>query len=223
MMIKKTNKFRKKIKIITAWPNIYVDVAILRGDNIVAGIEVKETHKVKDEKSGTIGLPFIEVEAKEILKNPLSLVPITDSFKLANCVKCRNVKKEFDAKLFKIARETKTKLPTRYFRHSFTVCWHCKKWIIVFAWPLERDHEIYYEDPKVYPFPRQIKYVYSKIEGRKCWVNTCSYCGYVQAPTFLYSKRHNVFWGFDCHGEDLLRDQMVLAHFWHAGEFRVYS
>lgn len=171
------------------------DVAVLGENNeFVAAIEVKVTHAVSEGKHWQMGLPYIEVEGEAILNNPYLWKPIRDKFKPIKCNNCMNLLDSYKERARLIAKKSGVAFPTEYYRTAYIECWKCKKEILIFAWPRQRENM----EPVRQPRPRSIQYRYSKMAGQKYWMNTCPYCNMSQGDFFIFSEPDSPLFGFDC-------------------------
>jgi predicted RNA-binding Zn-ribbon protein involved in translation (DUF1610 family) len=186
------------------------DVALSSNDEVLAAIEVRVTHEVPEDKAKSIGLPFIEVSGEDILKDPMNWYPLKDHFKPFSCTTCDSAKRQFWHKLQEVSNSTGVTLPREYYRTTTSHCWKCKKEILVFDWPGNRDSDAVPNEPR----PNSIQYRYSKTVGHKYWANTCPYCHQIQGNFFMFSEPDSNFFGFRS-GEDTVEDyqhdMLVLA------------
>jgi hypothetical protein len=111
-----------------------VDVGIMSNDEIIAGIEIKVTHEVDENKNKNIDIPFIELEGKTIIENSSKWIPIKDNFKRYVCIECRN----YETKLndyFKLCDKISKKYGIEYKYNQYVVglknCWKCNREIIL--------------------------------------------------------------------------------------------
>lgn len=167
------------------------DVALLVGEIAEAAVEIRATHAVDEAKADRLPVLFIEVDGFEIIENPAVWKPIIDNFRPLICRKCKSTYLMFQAKMQRVAKANKIKLPAAYYRYGLCKCWKCKREIIVFAWPKDGLHDE--SAPRVEPIPRTIRYRFSKTAGDKYWVNTCSHCQSIQGDFFLYSEPDGPF------------------------------
>ncbi len=151
-----------------------VDVAIYVEKIITAAIEIKHTHAVGDEKQQTIGLPFLELLAQDVLENSVVWKPNLDEFPSFECQDCLETKQIFWKYLNSLSRITKISLPRAHFRATGFTCWNeaCLAEYLVFDWPERKEGK----EPPVIDRPSTIQYRYSKTTGSKSWVNTCPQC-----------------------------------------------
>jgi len=178
-----------------------VDVALLVEGVPQAAVEIRATHAVDDIKAKRLSVPFIELDANEVIQNPTLWNPIKDNFKPLVCSQCRSTWLRFQAKAKQIAQATNVELPTAYYRYGIHKCWKCKREILVFTWPSGEDKApVLFENqaPKLKPIPRTIQYRFSKMAGTTYWVNTCPYCKAIQGDFFLNMEPDGAFFGVHC-------------------------
>lgn len=65
-----------------------VDVALMGIDGPVAAVEIHVTHRVNATKAEDLELPFIELEAEDLIDDSLNWYPIQDRFKRWTCKLC---------------------------------------------------------------------------------------------------------------------------------------
>ena len=189
---------------------VIVDVGLLVKGRVQAAVEVKVTHEIDEEKLRKMSIPFIEVDGNEIIENPYLWKSLRDTFNSFICEECKDTFIKFQRKARRIARKCNIELPKAYYRYGITVCWKCKKEIIVFAWP---------EDglkPGVKPYPRTIRYCYSRTMDSRYWANTCPYCGAIQGNFFLYMEPDGPFFGLNIEEDSIeafKRDMLRIAFY----------
>lgn len=74
-------------------PPYVLDVALVRGEHVVMGLEVFVTHGVEAGKRAWLtasGLPWFEVDAAHVLKRPMPWKAISSSLGLVQCQDCRD-------------------------------------------------------------------------------------------------------------------------------------
>lgn len=167
-----------------------VDVCLFKNDIKLAGIEIKATHPVDDQKKSTINFPFIEVNALDVIENPLLLDPITDNFFSYKCKSCKDKEvKEYGA-INLLAKKYNIEFSKDYIPKIIT-CNLCQEDILVFTW---KNHSVYQETmPNYRPIPRTIRYRFSRTMNKYYWVNTCPYCNAIQGDYFLFIDHDGPF------------------------------
>ena len=175
---------------------VIVDVALLNGEKTIAAVEIRFSHKVGEKKISMLSVPFIELDAINVCKNPFVWEEIVGTFKPSRCEECKNALQNHIDKCEKLGREYGMMLPSSFYRYGVGICWKCGRSILVFAWPAwKEDHKLdrFWKEPR----PRTIKYRYSKTMGKNHWVNTCPCCGRNQGGYFLYHVPEEAFYGLD--------------------------
>ncbi len=193
---------------------VIVDVGLVVNETVQSAVEVKITHEVDDEKLKKMSIPFIEVDGNAIIENPYVWKSLKDTFKPFVCKKCKEIFVKFQKKAQMTAQKCNIELPKNYYRYGITTCWKCKREIIVFAWPRDELHSK--NEPKVKPYPKTIKYYYSRTINAKYWVNTCSYCGAIQGDYYLYMEPDGPFFGAHIRKDSLkaFREDMLHIAFY---------
>lgn len=173
------------------------DVVLLSREKPAAAVEIKVTHSVGDFKANNLSIPFIELDGKKVIENPLIWKAIQNSFNPKICDECKLNYKKFIDKVNAIANRNNIELPKAYYRYGLHNCWNwkCNNEMIVFTWP---NNGVWSSPPKIKP-PRTLQFRYSHIGspavpvGHVCWVNTCPKCNSVQGD--LSSKPEGAFFG----------------------------
>lgn len=175
------------------------DVMFTKGDNPVLAIEVKVSHAVDEQKAKTLPVYFIEVDAEDVINDPLVLQDIrhkrnqgypTDSERQHNwkaehrtCSYCKKGMREFEEAKRRIARDCGVTYDNQKYEVGIDRCYRCKKPILRFSW---KNHESWSTKRPPQPAPRTVQYKYSRTVGHKYWVNTCPYCGAIQGDFYSY-------------------------------------
>lgn len=174
-----------------------VDVALVSNSQVVAAVEVFVTHAVDGTKEAKLELPWLEVEAQQILEQPLLWICHKDSLLPFQCPKCRQREVEEQRQkehLRKLALTLKITLPpSPPYSYATSRCYRCKREIIVYTWD---NHEFCARQRPPLPVPPTVHFRYSKMMKVKYWTNCCRFCGASQEDKFLYYKRGEPFyWG----------------------------
>jgi len=192
-----------------------VDVALVdEREKPLAAVEIRVTHAVEEAKAAELQVPFIELDGYEIIKDPTVWKPISDHFKPLICSNCKSTYSEYKVKAKRIAKASGIDLPDTYYRYGIIECWNCKQEIIVFAWPKKDLYDV--SAPKVRPYPRTIKYRYTKTFGGKYWVNTCPYCQATQGDFFLHMEPDGPFFPVQVREDSPVafeKDMMIIAFY----------
>jgi len=185
-----------------------VDVALMVDNQVVAAIEIRQTHAVDDKKHSELSVPYIEVEASEVMSSTDILHPTRDKLRPLKCGHCKELLDNHFKYISKVASWTGVALPQgTYYRTAAVGCWNCKKEILVFDWP-GRDDNI---KPRLEPIPKSIQYRFSKMAGDKYWANTCPYCKKIQGAFFLHTGPESPLFAVRCESdsEESFRKDMV--------------
>jgi hypothetical protein len=160
--------------------NLIADIAIINGtDRPIMAIEIRATHAVDERKASRLLIPYIELDARDVITLPRIWKPLVDNLKPFACPNCANNLKAFEIVTAAIAGRMGITLPTSYYRYLPCKCWNCGRQIIVFSWP-EDD-----ENPRKQPRPITLQYRFSKTAGHKYWANVCIYCGRMYGNHYL--------------------------------------
>jgi hypothetical protein len=161
-----------------------VDVALIAGGAPLAAVEVRVTHKVDAGKASSLPIPFLELEAQQVLDTPALWRPLQETFPTPVCHTCEARLGPFAEKASRVARKAGQTLPTNPYRYGIARCWKCGEEILVFSWP-GHDAEGEPASPPL-PRPSTVQFRYSRTAGVKYWANTCPYCRSLQGDFYLY-------------------------------------
>jgi hypothetical protein len=168
-----------------------VDVALISGGAPLAVVEVRVTHKVSPDKASSLPIPFLELEAEQVLDTPALWRPLQETFPAPVCDTCEARLKPFTEKASRVAMKAGQTLPANPYRYGIAKCWKCGEDIIVFSWP---GHDAEGESaPPPLPRPSTVQFRDSRTMGVKYWANTCPCCDSLQGDTFLYSEPEGPF------------------------------
>ncbi|HFB98661.1 MAG TPA: hypothetical protein ENJ62_05935, partial [Bryobacterales bacterium] len=86
------------VRVEQALPSGYVaDVALLGGDprHVRAAVEIRACHAVETTKKRNIGVPYLELDAEEVLREPTLWRPLSHNLDRRPCRACRTALKRF--------------------------------------------------------------------------------------------------------------------------------
>lgn len=158
------------------------DVALLVGGRPSCAVEVRVTHAVTLQKAQEIGLPWIEVDAEDIVRDPEVWRPSKDRLGRFRCRDCEARSEDRKRAAIRLAADRGVKLPPSP-PYSFATypCYNCKREILVYTWS-DRTH------PPPSPVPATLRML-------RRWVNSCDGCGAAQADALLYASERGPFFG----------------------------
>lgn len=79
-----------------------VDVGLIHGDALRSAVEIRVRHAVDDRKAAELPVPWIELDAEDVLKRPERWSPIRDAFKPVTCDYCRRKKAYREAEIRRV-------------------------------------------------------------------------------------------------------------------------
>ncbi len=175
------------------------DVLFTKGDAPVLAIEVKVSHAVDDHKAESLPVYFIEVDAKDVIKDPFVLKDIRHRHnqghspnsdpqhnwkaKHRTCSQCKKGIREFEDAKRRIASACGVTYDSEKYSAGIDSCYKCKKSILRFNW---KGKEGWSTRRPPQPVPRTVQNRFSYTVGHKYWVNTCSHCGAIQGDFYSY-------------------------------------
>jgi hypothetical protein len=164
------------------------DVVASRTGQQVLAIEILATHPVNESKAVALSLPWIELRADSVLRDPYCWQPVaTRGLKALVCPACKARVAEVkvvvrkwglgfeEPALFRDASRAK-------FLAEVTTCWSCQEEIPVYWWAGVPFCDT--EPPM--PRPRTVKFRKSKAYGGSYWANTCPGCNHVQGDNYVF-------------------------------------
>lgn len=178
---------------------LIVDVGLISDNKPVAAVEIKATHAVEEEKASKLAIPFIELDANDVILNNTRWNPIQDHFNKWTCKECekiereaqeykKNLKKDIDYAelqqekfISKVAHEEGIKLIHGYvFLPRVVRCKKCSNFIIKFSW-IEDGKDVSWNEniSNKWYIPESIRHIYFSKWKKRLFVNICLYCGKV--------------------------------------------
>ena len=162
-----------------------VDVMLMQDTTPVLAIEIKVSHAVDEDKAKSLPVYFIEVDAEDVIQNPVVLRDLAPqhnwSAKHRTCPQCKKLIREFEVAKHRTANASRVSYDSRIYRAGIARCYKCKKRILRFSW---EDREQWSPKRPPQPAPKTIQYRYSRTAKGKYWADTCPYCGSIQATGF---------------------------------------
>lgn len=170
-----------------------LDVGLMAGDDLAAGLEVLVTHTVDSAKAADLAIPWVELSAEAVIANPLVWRPLQDLLRPMPCAVCearrqRVAEREAERlrEIAEVAREVGLRLP--WAAPYTTVIARCNRQtcgrrIPIFSWP--GHHEWTTKTPPS-PRPPTVQFIWSKRLGSEYWANVCIYCGRNQGDYYLF-------------------------------------
>jgi hypothetical protein len=103
------------------------------------------------------------------------------------------IKKIFDCAVADIAADLQIDVPKAVYRYAPYTCWSCKKNMLAYAWPPNRDH-FPIEDPPPGK-PTSIKWIETRSSETSYWGNVCPRCNNVQGGWYVHVEPDSPFFG----------------------------
>jgi len=165
------------------------DVVLYRGSEPAVAIEILVTSRVTEERAARFRLPWVELDAREVLERPYWWVAVRDGLRPFSCPTCRLRERERSAEVEAI-RDRAEDLAKRaglevsassaYHPVSHT-CWKCGSDMVVYVWRGSGRHS-----PKHPPDPIPATVRHRATEGAgNYWANCCPTCSAVQGDYYL--------------------------------------
>lgn len=154
------------------------DVVAFKESRPVLAVEIFNSHAVGDEKAEQLDLPWIELEAAEVIADPFNWRPVQMRLKPTLCFDCKTERAELE----RVAARWKLPLSEPLYVAAVAPCWGCKEKIIWYWW---RGVPFAQEKPPE-PVPRTLQFRFSKMYGGKYWMNICPGCRAPQGDNFVF-------------------------------------
>jgi hypothetical protein len=163
------------------------DVIAFKDDKPVLAVEIFNSHAVGDEKAEQLELPWIELNAAEVLEDPFNWRPGQMRLKPTLCRDCKAAR----AKLERVAAHWKLPLAEPLYVAAVAPCWGCKEEIIWYWW----QGVPFAQEKPPQPIPRTLQFRFSKMYGGKYWMNICPGCRAPQGDNFVFLASDSPFNG----------------------------
>lgn len=161
------------------------DVVAFKDGRPVLAVEIFNSHALSDEKAEQLDLPWIELEATEVLADPFNWRPVQMRLKPTLCFDCKAERTELE----RVAARWKLPLSEPFYVAAVAPCWGCKEKIIWYWWagvPFAQE-----KPPE--PVPRTLQFRFSKMYGGKYWMNICPGCRAPQGDNFVFLASDSPF------------------------------
>lgn len=166
------------------------DVVLFRGEEAACVVEILATHEVDPEKAARMSLPWMELDADDVLDRPYWWVVVQDGLRPFVCPKCRARSAErreevadVQAEAAQVAAKTRQALPASPPYHFAPHrCWRCGEQMLVFVWPGGGGHSA--KKPPT-PRPTTVRLCATEGYGAEYWANCCPACHSVQGDWYL--------------------------------------
>lgn len=161
-----------------------VDVAVLYAESVALAVEVYRSSAVTEDKAADLSMPWIEVDASDIIANPLIWRARQHALKVTRCRVCRRAEEIRNNALSSALAEYRLTFNSDVYKVSPVACWKCHCVTPIFEW---KDGEMWSkESPLPSPHPRTLRFVFTKTAGTRYWANHCASCGVVQGDFYLH-------------------------------------
>lgn len=173
-----------------------LDVGLMAGEDLAAGLEVLVTHSVDAAKAAELPIPWVELSAEAVIANPLLWRPLQDRLRPISCAVCearRQRAAERDAERLRevaaLGREVGLRLPwAAPYTTVIANCYAdraCGRRIPIFSWP---GHRQWTTKAPPSPRPPTVRFMWSETLRAKYWANVCIHCGRNQGDYFLFGE-----------------------------------
>lgn len=166
------------------------DVVLYRGEEPACVVEILATHAVDEEKARRLALPWVELDAEDLLERPWWWVATQDGLKPAACPRCQTRAAERRGEVDEVRERARTAAertgqtlpPSPPYEAAPHLCWRCGQEMVVFLWPGGGGHSA--KKPPS-PRPATVRLCATEGYGAEYWANCCPGCGAVQGDWHL--------------------------------------
>jgi predicted RNA-binding Zn-ribbon protein involved in translation (DUF1610 family) len=170
------------------------DVVLFRGEEPACVVEIRATHAVDAEKALRLTVPWVEVDADELLDRPYWWVAEQDGLRPFTCPRCqaraedrREERVALQAAAVTLAARMGLTLPPSppygFLAHA---CWRCGEEMVLFVWRGSGEHGA---KPPPSPRPATVRLCATEGYGAEYWANCCPSCHTVQGDYHLTSGK----------------------------------
>jgi hypothetical protein len=171
------------------------DVVLFRGDHAAAAIEIRAKHRVSEEKARRLAIPWVELEAAEVLERPYWWTAVQDGLRPFRCPVCARAEAEraeevdeIRSRAVALAERTRTTLPpSPPYHFAPHTCWRCGAEMVTFIWPGSGNHS---RRRPPDPIPAQVQHRMSDWMG-DYWGNCCPQCAALQGDHYLRTENQD--------------------------------
>ncbi len=166
------------------------DVLLYRGEEPACVVEILATHRVDPRKARRLTLPWMELDADDLLDRPYWWVAVQDGLRPFVCPRCRARAEErrgevrdLEAEAVAFAERTGLRLPPSPPYHFVAHrCWRCGEEMILYLWPGAGGHSA--KKPPD-PRPSTVRLCATQGYGAEYWANCCPSCHAVQGDWYV--------------------------------------
>lgn len=171
------------------------DVVLFRGDQVAAAIEIRATHQVTEEKARRLAIPWVELDALELLERPYWWTAVQDGLQPFRCPVCTKEARqradevaEIQSRAIALAGRARTSLPpSPPYHFAPHMCWRCGAEMVAFIWPGSGNHSSR-RPPD--PIPGQVQHRMTDFWG-DYWANCCPSCSALQGDHYLRTQNQD--------------------------------
>lgn len=166
------------------------DVMLYRGEEPACVVEILATHAVDEEKARRLILPWVELDAADLLDRPYWWVATQDGLKPFVCPRCRAHAAARWEELAEVAARARAAAasagqslpPSPPYQAAPHRCWRCGREMAVYVWPGGGGHSAR-KPPS--PRPTTVRLCATEGYGAEYWANCCPACNAVQGDGYL--------------------------------------
>lgn len=166
------------------------DVMLYRGREPAAVVEIVATHAVDSEKALRMRIPWVELDAEELIDRPYWWIAVQDGLRPFSCPRCRargavvrDEVAEIHARARAVAERAGLELPpSPPYLSAPHRCWRCTAEMVVHLWPGGGGHS---QRRPPDPLPSTVRLCATEGYGAEYWANGCPVCYAVQGDWHL--------------------------------------
>ncbi|MGM0578303.1 MAG: hypothetical protein ACQEXJ_21445 [Myxococcota bacterium] len=167
------------------------DVALLDEEGRTVGlVAIVGVGERSCARSPARAVPCAELDAWEVLQEPLVWRPLDTTAREYVCDSCHATAREQRRRLADVARRNRQPLPGPPYRAAVYCCWSCGEDTLVYTWS---GHVPWTRTRPPEPRPRTVRWRFSWQIEESYWANNCARCGAIQGDFYLFHDEDGPF------------------------------
>lgn len=177
---------------------LVADVAFVTPERVMGVVEIRVSHAVDEAKAARLTVPWIELDAEEVIARPLAWSPIARGGPQRSRPTCPDCRERTLAGLA-LADSLGIRIAVPPYDVATHECYKCHRPFPVVTWS-GRGRDGDWRPPE--PIPSVLEFRFSKTAGTSYWANVCPHCSATAGDWFLYDEPDGPFFGIRSSGSD---------------------
>jgi ssDNA-binding Zn-finger/Zn-ribbon topoisomerase 1 len=157
-----------------------VDVLLTRGEVLRLAVEIHVTHAVDDAKAADLGIAWVELSGKDVLKDPFRWIIQASSMLSSKCRRCRKIKVVYEEHVSLALQNAGMSMCPPGYTVKPVDCYRCGAVMPVFRWGDDRFSPTRPPDP----VPPILRLATTRLGGAY-WAHHCPKCNTLQGDHHL--------------------------------------